>query len=470
MLANFAFRDKQTKNICLHILDLVRQNNGKGFLVGGCVRDALVGISATDIDIEVYNIKLAKLIRILKEHFAINFVGKSFGVIKLNHYPIDITIPRKEVKTGQGYKGFDIETDHLLSPKEACARRDFTINAILFNPLENTFIDIYNGKKDLQQYILRHTTDKFSEDPLRVLRAMQFIARFKLQIAPESLKLCKNITIENLSSERIFEEWKKLILKGKKISWGLNFLKQSNWLKYFPELQALDGCPQYKKWHPEGDVFTHTGFCMDAFVIERHLCHSSKENLLVGLGVLCHDFGKPLTTKTHLDGTITSYQHDIQGVIPTINFLSRLTNQKDILHKVALLVRYHMIPRELYINHAKDSAVLGLSKKAENIQRLLRVCKADKNGKGSKYEWSYPVADWLLSKAEKLQVTKTPPPPILKGRHLIAVGLKPSKKFSELLNFVYQAQLDKKIHSVSEGIAFLRKEIKFKNQFQNLNK
>ena len=460
MLKQFSFGDKKIKTTCLHILNLVKDFHGQGYLVGGCVRDALLGKKIKDIDIEVYGIELKNLIQILKKHYAINFVGKSFGVIKLNQHPIDISIPRKEKKDGQGYKGFDIRTDHLLTPKEACSRRDFTINAILFDPLKNILIDLFGGKKDLEQKILRHTTEKFTEDPLRVLRAMQFIARFELKIAPETLKVCKNIGIENLSNERIFEEWKKLLLQGNKISWGLNFLKQTSWLKYFPELQALDGCPQYKKWHPEGDVFVHTGLCMDAFVMERTLCKNAKENLLVGLGVLCHDFGKPLTTKIHPDGKITSYKHDIEGVAPTISFLNRLTNQKEIFTSVSLLVRYHMVPRALYINQSSEAAILRLAKKVENIRRLLRVCKADKNGKGRVYDWKYPVVDWLLEKAQKLQVEKKPPQPILKGRHLIQEGLKPSKQFSKLLEIAYQAQLDKKINSVEEGLKLLKQEKK----------
>ena len=460
MIEKFPFDNKKLEHVCMHILNLIKKNQGRGYLVGGSVRDALKNIKIKDIDIEVYNIPLEKLIDILKGHYPINFVGKSFGVIKLNQYPIDISIPRKETKSGQGYKGFDVEPNHLLDPKEACSRRDFTINAILFDPIEKKLIDYYNGIEDWKKGILRHTTVKFSEDPLRVLRAMQFIARFELKISPDTLQICRKVGIENLSKERIFEEWKKLLLKGKKISWGLNFLKDSNWLKYFPEIQALDGCPQYKKWHPEGDVFVHTGLCMDAFTLERHLVEDEKENLLVGFGVLCHDFGKPLTTIKHDNGIITSHRHDIEGVAPSLSFLNRMTNQKDILQNVTLLVRYHMIPRELYINQSTDAAILRLSKKVGNIARLLRVCKADKNGKGKTYEPDYLVANWLLEKAKKLQVTKKPPAPILKGRHLIKIGLQPSKKFSDLLQYTYQAQLDKKIHSVKEGIELLKKNNK----------
>ena len=452
------FKNSEIKNTTLEILDTVRRVGAKGFLVGGCIRDALLDIPAKDIDIEVYGLELKKLEFILKEKFLLNYVGKNFGVLKIRNLPIDVSIPRKEKKIGLGYKGFEIETDPHFKPKEACARRDFTINAILYDPLNETFIDPFDGIKDLKNKILRHTTEKFSEDPLRVLRAMQFIARFSFQIASESLKLCQQISIENLSRERIFEEWKKLLLKGKKISLGLDFLKQSTWLRYFPELEDLSGCKQYKEWHPEGDVFVHTSLCLDAFVEERDFCKDEKENLIVGLGVLCHDFGKPATSQIQPDGRITAHKHDIMGVNPTLSFLDRLTNQKEILKGVELLVRYHMIPDQFFKQQVSDAAILRLSNKVGSIRRLLRVCKADKNGRGEPYNPHYPTGEWLLEKAEILKVTKSPIPPLLKGRHLIKEGLAPNKKFGNLLEIAYQAQINGEICTVKEAIKFLKEK------------
>ena len=326
----------------------------------------------------------------------------------------------------------------------------------MYDPLTETFIDPFNGKKDLKNKILKHTTEKFSEDPLRVLRAMQFIARFEFQIAEESLQLCRQISIENLSKERIFEEWKKLLLKGKKISLGLDFLKQADWLGYFPELEALSGCQQYKKWHPEGDVFVHTALCLDAFVEERHLCNDEKENLIVGLGVLCHDFGKPVTSQLQPDGRITAHKHDAMGVEPTLSFLDRFTNQKNILKEVVLLVQCHMIPDQFFKQQVSDVAILRLSKKVGNIDRLLRVCKADKNGRGEPYNPVFPAGEWISERANALKIAKTPPPPLLKGRHLIKEGLTPSQKFGSLLEVAYQAQLNEEIHSVPDAIKLLK--------------
>lgn len=454
----FKFKSQNIKTICFQIFNLISNKGGVAYLVGGCVRDNLMQLPAKDIDIEIYGLELNKLINILKEKFSINYVGKSFGVIKLNHYPIDISIPRTEQKTSQGYTGFKITTNHNYEPKEACARRDFTINAILYNPLNDKYIDPFNGYDDLKKKILRHTTKKFIEDPLRVLRSMQFLARFDFTISRETLELCKQIKIENLSRERIFEEWKKLILKGKKISAGLQFLHDCNWLQYFPKLADLVNCQQHKKWHPEGDVFTHTGLCMDAFAVERDLVADEKENLLVGLGVLCHDLGKPLTTKLHPDGSITSHRHDLEGIGPTNSFLSKLTNQKDILKEVSLLVKYHMIPHQLYQQQVSNAAILRFSNKVGNIKRLLRVCKADYNGRSKKYKSDYPAGNWLLEKANNLKISKKPPEHLLKGRHLIKLGLKPSKKFSTILEIAYQAQLNGEINSQEEAIELIQKK------------
>ncbi len=452
------FENPEIKDTTLDILNTVHRAGAKGFLVGGCIRDGLLKIPAKDIDIEVYGLEMKKLELILKKKFLLNYVGKSFGVLKIRNLPIDVSIPRKEKKVGSGYKGFSIQTDPYFQPEEACARRDFTINAILYDPLNEIFIDPFDGRKDLKNKILRHTTEKFSEDPLRVLRAMQFIARFSFQIASESLKLCQQISIENLSRERIFEEWKKLLLKGKKISLGLYFLKQTGWLRYFPELEALSGCEQYKKWHPEGDVFVHTALCLDAFVEERDSCKDEKENLIVGLGVLCHDFGKPITSQLQPDGRITAYKHDTEGVEPTLSFLNRLTNQKELLKEVKLLVLYHMIPDQFFKQQVNDAAILRFSKKVGNIDRLLRVCKADKNGRGESYNPVFPAGEWISKRAAALKVTKAPLAPLLKGRHLIDEGLTPSEKFSSLLETAYQAQLNGEFNSVKEAIKLLKEK------------
>ncbi|MEM9227894.1 MAG: hypothetical protein AAGA45_07985, partial [Verrucomicrobiota bacterium] len=217
--------DAKTFSAVMAIAQHVEAAGGRAALVGGCVRDALLGLPSKDADLEVFGLSEKKLQELLEKDYRVDAVGKAFGVFKLRGLELDISLPRRESKTGPGHRAFAIEGDPGMSPEEAAARRDFTLNAISWEPLTGNWIDPFNGRSDLEARILRHTSDKFSEDPLRVLRAMQFLARFELSIAPETLELCRKIEPEGLARERLFEEWSKLLRKGIKPSLGLAFLK-----------------------------------------------------------------------------------------------------------------------------------------------------------------------------------------------------------------------------------------------------
>ena len=168
----------------------------RAYLVGGCVRDALLGIAHKDFDLEVYGVNYEQLEKALSVHGRVDLVGKSFGVIKFSSREgaqWDFSLPRRDSKTSAGHKGFQIEFDADISPKEAASRRDFTVNALMFDPRTGEYLDFFNGQNDLQNRVLRHTSPAFSEDPLRVLRGMQFAARFDLTAAPETIELCRSI-------------------------------------------------------------------------------------------------------------------------------------------------------------------------------------------------------------------------------------------------------------------------------------
>lgn len=438
------------------IATLVENKGGKALVVGGAVRDMLIGKKVKDIDIEVFGIKPALLKEILSTRFKLDLVGLSFGVIKLHHLDIDISMPRRETKRGIGHKGFDIESDPDLSVQEAASRRDFTINAIYYNPIKNEIIDPYNGKMDLEAKILRHVSEKFVEDPLRVLRGMQFIARFDLAVAPETIEICKSMTPEDLPPERLLEEWKKLLLKGERISAGLNFLRVTNWIKYYPELQKLIGCKQDPQWHPEGDVWNHTCHCIDSFAQNR--IGNEVEDFIVGLAVLCHDLGKPFTTKFS-NGRLRSLGHDVAGVPHTLSFLKRLTNEERLLKEVPPLVKYHMSPYALWKSKAKTSAIRRLAANVIRIDRLCRVAFADHNGRPPINDET-PEIDWLKEKAEELKIASCAPKPIIQGRDLINLGLKPSPKFGIIIAKCFEAQLDEKFTDYASGIEFLQEIIK----------
>lgn len=431
----------------------VRDTGGKAFLVGGCVRDALLGRAVKDIDIEVFGLEQEKVRNLLGRYFKVDLVGESFSVFKLGGLPVDVALPRRESKTGLGHKAFDVVVDPVLSFEDAAARRDFTINAMLFDPLEQSLVDPFHGQADLEAHVLRHTSDRFVEDPLRVLRGMQFAARFTLTLAAETVDICRTMGMEGLPPERLFEEWKKLVLLGERPSGGLEFLRATGWLRYYPELTALVGCEQEPEWHPEGDVWVHTLKCMDAFALER--VGDEWEDLVVGLAVLCHDFGKPATTK-HEDGRLRSRGHETEGEVPTRTFLGRLTNQADLVDEVVALVVTHLRPKELFESNAGDSAVRRLARQVKRIDRLVRVAQADRKGVKDYDGDAFPAGEWLLAKAKSLEVVDSKPKPIVMGRHLLETGMKPGPDMGRILDALYEQQLDGKFATLEEGLAIAK--------------
>lgn len=448
--------EETLRSVVLEVARMCRQQGGRALLVGGCVRDAVMGIPSKDADMEVYGIEPDKLRKMLSECFPVITVGRAFGVLKVRGVDLDIAIPRRESKTGQGHKAFAIEGDPWMSVDEAAMRRDFTINALLFDPLTCELIDPLGGLGDLRSGLLRHCSNQFGEDPLRVLRGMQFLARFDFSIAPETLQICQRLGLEGLSCERLFEEWRKLILKGVRPSRGLDFLKNCGWVRFFPELKALIDCPQDPRWHPEGDVWVHTLHCMDVFARER--IGEEREDLIVGLAVLCHDFGKPGTTFTDATGAIRSPEHEMAGERPARTFLQRLTSETDLIEEVVILVTHHMRPHLLYEGKAGDSAVRRLARSVGRIDRLLRVVSADGQGRPP-MPWTPVAIDWLRERAAALAVADAAPKQIIQGRHLIELGMAPGREFKALLSKCYEAQLEGEITSVEDGMSYLKQLI-----------
>jgi tRNA nucleotidyltransferase (CCA-adding enzyme) len=424
------------------IAEKARENGGSALLVGGCVRDRLLKKKANDFDVEVFGLSHEKLSAILSSSFKVDMVGSSFGVFKLHGLNVDVALPRRETKLSLGHKAFSVEYDSKISVREAAARRDFTINAIYMDPITGEIIDPWNGAEDLTKGILRHVSEHFVEDPLRVLRGMQFAARFSFLPAPETVSLCRTMESENLPPERLFGEWQKMLVKGKKISAGLSFLRETNWVRYYPELERLIGCEQEKAWHPEGDVWNHTLHCLDAYASMRPDNTDTHEETIVGFAVLCHDFGKPKATfYDPVKKKIRSVGHDELGVEPTLSFLSRLTNEESILKEVPPLVRFHMRPFAMWKDKSSDGAVRRLAAKVGRIDRLLRVAAADDAGRPP-YPSEPEHLEWLRGKALQLEVADSKPQPMLMGRDLIRRGMKPGVKFGEILKKCYEAQLD----------------------------
>jgi tRNA nucleotidyltransferase (CCA-adding enzyme) len=446
----FRLEDPTLREALRRIEQVVRRGGGRIWLVGGCVRDLALGRQPRDLDIEVVGLAPGPVHALLAEHFSVQFVGKAFQVFKLQGLPIDLSIPSRRLADNTSIPG---QADPGMSIDEALARRDFTINAIAWDPDTMELRDPFNGRGDLDSRILRHASIRFADDPLRVLRGMQLSARFELTVAPETVALCRTLSQESLPNERLWEEWKKLLLQGRKPSLGLQFLRDCGWLRFYPELAALEGCPQDPLWHPEGDVWVHTLHCLDWFAEER--TGHEADDLAVGLSVLCHDFGKPATTREEY-GHVTSRGHETEGTGPTRSFLERLTNQNDLIDEVVLLVGCHLRPRALYDAKASDSAVRRLAKHVHRIDRLVRVARADHAGRPPKQFDGFPAGEWLLTKARQLAVDRQAPPPIVMGRHLLDLGVRPGPDMGRLLDDCYEAQLDGDFGTLEEGLNYVK--------------
>jgi tRNA nucleotidyltransferase (CCA-adding enzyme) len=431
---------------------LVRAGGGRAFLVGGSVRDVLLGLPIDELDVEVFGLEPARLRRILEQEWAIDEVGESFAVLKLRHHPVDVAVPRRERKTGAGHRDFEIVADPDLSIAEAARRRDFTVNSMSIDLATGELEDPFGGRRDLDHRVLRHTSDRFVEDPLRVLRGMQLAARFGLEPDPSTVELCRSIPLEGLARERVFGEWRKLLLRGEQISRGLRFLRDTGWVSHFPELRALIGCPQDPQWHPEGDVWTHTLHVMDAFAGARH--GDEWEDLVVGFACLCHDLGKPLTTTRDGD-RIRSPGHEAAGEPPTRAFLGRLTNQTALVEEVVPLVLHHLKPRQLHDARASDAAVRRLANRVGRIDRLARVARADAAGRPPLPADDDAGVRWLLERADALALAARRPVPLVMGRHLLERGLAAGPAFGPVLERCFEAQLDGEFATLEEGLAFL---------------
>lgn len=439
------------------ISNMIARAGGRAILVGGCVRDRLLQREVTDFDLEIYHLSLDKIRSIIEKKYPLDLVGASFGVMKLRHLNIDIALPRLENKTGYGHRGFMVQSDQNLSFAQASARRDFTVNAMMFDPLSGELIDPWNGKSDLEKGILRHVSPHFSEDPLRVLRGMQFAGRFGFSFAEETVALCAELSQEELSGERIAGEWEKLLLQGGKPSLGLRFLRECNWIRFYPELAALIGCPQNPQWHPEGDVWEHTLRTLDAAAALRKNCRD--DDLVLMLAALCHDFGKADCTVIEPDGRITSCGHDtlLDG---TYSFIKRYWNKNSLPDAVATLVSHHMHPWQLIRNSSSDKAYRKLALAVKRMDLLADLVESDVRGIGGGEEVLQKKLTMLEKFREhtiKLSLESAPPEPLIKGRHLLERGIPPGREMGELLRRCFAAQIDGEFSDIESGLLYLER-------------
>lgn len=424
---------------------------GRAFLVGGTVRDRLRGIEPRDHDLEVFRLAPDALAATLGAIGKVDDVGRSFGILKVTRdgTTVDVGLPRRDSKAARGHRGFDIHADPNLSERDACARRDLTINAILEDPLTGAIVDPFDGRGDLRRRLLRHVTEAFDEDPLRALRVVQFAARFEFAIHPDTAARCRGLDLRELSRERVFEELKKWLAAARP-SAGMHALVETGALSILPELAALRGVPQDNGWHPEGDVFRHTALCLDFAASVRD---DAPRPLTMMLAVLFHDLGKATTTR--LDrGRWRALGHDEAGASLARTAMERLTNESDRIAEVELLVRLHLRPGQLARDAASDGAIRRLARQCD-LRMLALVAESDAQGRALPREQG-GLREWLLARAAALDVKDHAPEPLLLGRHLQSLGVAPGKAMGKILAEAFELQLDGRITSLEDALAWAR--------------
>jgi tRNA nucleotidyltransferase (CCA-adding enzyme) len=429
---------------------------GRALVVGGWVRDRLRQQPSKDIDVEVFGIDAAQLPMLLAPFGRVEPVGQSFPVYKVitGDGDIDVALPRRESKSGRGHKGFDVQGDPSMPLAEAARRRDFTINAIAWDPLLNTYEDPFHGQIDLERRVLRAVDPTtFGDDSLRVLRAVQFAARFEFTLDEDTAELCRRIPLDDLPAERIWGEIEKLLCLAARPSVGLALALDLGAIdRVLPELKPTLGCEQEPEWHPEGDVWTHTLMVVDqARALNGDL--DRPRLITVMLGALCHDLGKPSTTAV-IDGRIRSLDHEEAGVAPTVSLLDRLNIHTidgfPVREQTLALVANHLKPGMFHkAGNVGDGAFRRLAQKVD-MELLARVARADCLGRTGGFDCS--AMDWFIERARRLGVEHQPPEPLLLGRHVLALGVRPGPRVGEILKQVYDRQLDGEITTVEGAI------------------
>ncbi|MFW2551895.1 CCA tRNA nucleotidyltransferase [Aliarcobacter butzleri] len=390
--------------ILIRILNDLQELGSKPILVGGCVRDCFLNKKIKDYDVEIFNFDSLEILeKSLKKFGNVNLVGKSFGVLtlKIDEYDFDFSLPRIEKKVGNSHTDFEVSTNANLSFKEAAIRRDFTINAIGYDYFKNEILDPFGGMNDLKNKIIKHIDDKtFVEDSLRVYRSVQFASRFEFKIDENTKILCKKIVssgeLKFLPKERIFEELKKLFLKSKKPSLGLNLLKEFNIMNIEQNLEEIDNL---------------------AFIL-KDKNYDDFRKLYLFYSCLCKSMNED----------------------ETFSFIKNLTDDKKFIKNILILNETNLT------NDIKILKRLSLKLKLED---LIVLNQAFKN------QISLEFFEILKS----LDILNTPIKPLVFGKDLIKLGFVPSEKFKEILDFAFNLQIEDNL-SKSNIIKKIRQQYK----------
>lgn len=436
------------------VAEQVAARGGRTYYVGGFVRDALIQRENKDVDIEVHGITpgcLEEILDTLGERISI---GESFGIYNLKGYSLDIAMPRKEEVRGQGHRDFSVFVDPFIGTVSAARRRDFTVNALMQNVLTGEIVDHFGGVEDLRAGVLRHVSDSsFVEDPLRVLRAAQFAARFGFEIAEETSALCSRMDLGHLSRERIEGEVKKALLKAERPSVFFESLREMSQLDvWFPELKALIGVPQNPVYHAEGDVWTHTMMVVDE---AARLRDRTGNPYWFMLAAVTHDFGKAVCTQTN-EGVLHAYSHETEGLPLAEAFLRRITSEARLIEYVCNTVKLHMKPNTLAAARSAVKVSNRMFDQAVDPEGLICIALADDRGRITR-DGGTDHEQFLYDRLQIFREVMSRP--YVMGRDLMEAGLKPGVEFTQILAHAHKLRLAgvPKDSALKQALAYARK-------------
>lgn len=448
-LEPFSLRNLRLEPGVSRLVRAVIDAGGRPLLVGGMVRDRILGVDSTDVDIEVHEMPLACLEAVLARFGAVDLVGKQFGVLRVRGVDADWSVPRHDSKGRHP----EVAPDPYMGIEAAARRRDLTVNALAVDLKEERLVDPFGGLEDLARGVLRYVDpDRFVEDPLRFFRVMRFAGQLEMEPDPALTELCRTMELSGVAKERVEEEFGRLFLASRRPSRGLRWLAQTGRLaEVLPEAARLVGLAQDPGWHPEGDVWVHTLQVVDAAAALR--IGRREEDLMLLWGALCHDLGKVDTTR-RVDGRIRSPEHTERGRASAERLLSRIVTARRVIAGAVKLAVHHLKPHDFYVNRASPRAfrrlALELAPEA-NLELLARLALADHRGRNP--AGAEPLAvgsekcDWFLEQAEALRVRREPEKPVLMGRHLLDV-MPPGPAMGRVLARAYEIQLAEGIRDV----------------------
>jgi poly(A) polymerase len=451
------------KDFAISIVRTLRERDHKAYLVGGCVRDLLLGREPADYDV-ASDATPEEVMRIFPDTYA---VGAQFGVVlvPLPERDVAIDVTCRDVTCYVSSKANVVEVATFRSdigysdgrhpdqvrfskdPREDVERRDFTINGLLLDPVTNEVLDFVGGRKDLEAGIIRSIGDpdrRFAEDKLRMLRAVRFAARFGYTIEPRTFQAIQKTAsqIDQVSQERVRDELTRMLIEGHARQAFL-LLDESGLLReVLPEVEAMKGVEQPPQFHPEGDVFVHT-----LLLLERlpHPCP-----ITLAWGALLHDVGKPATFRVAPDRIRFDGHVDV-GVKIAEEICHRLHFSNDDTDQILALVDNHM--RFAHVQQMKESTFkrfVRMPRFDEHLQLHRMDCEAS-HGNLTSYNFT-------REKMASMPPAAMRPVPLITGDDLIAIGYRPGPQFKKILAAVEDGQLEGRLQTKNEAIAFVGTE------------